>query len=715
MSLRNTELEVWGMTCATCVRRVEKALSKVPGVDSASVNYATSRATIQTSVEVTDQRLIEAIEKAGYRADSYEPTAPSQAAPDVYRGRLYLAVALTVPVVAISMLWHPRPEWVNWLLFGLTTPVTFGAGWPFFRTALNGVRHLSASMDTLIALGSGAAWMASTYALFAFRGHHQSEQVFFESSATIVTLILFGRALEERAKHKMGTAIQRLLSLVPPTALVRDDMGTEIVLPVRQVRLGDEIIVKPGDLIPVDGTVIEGTSFVDESMLTGESMPVGVSSGSKVTGGTLNKGGSFIFRAERVGKETMLSQIITMVERAQGSKANIQGLADRVSGLFVPFVILASIGTFLVWLLGIHASFESAILAAIAVVVIACPCALGLATPTALVVGMGRGAELGILVKDGPSLERAASIRYVLLDKTGTLTEGQPRVTGIEPIDIDKSRLIQLVGSIEKRSEHPIGHAISNSVANHLSVEEFEATEGMGVSGLVEGQLVKVGKASWLDVTPPQHALQSESLGNTVVYVTINNRFAGYISVADEVRETSRQAITELKKLHLEPVMVTGDASSVARQVASVVGITEIHAEVLPGQKAEIVEQYRSKANVAMVGDGVNDGPALALADLGIAMGSGSDVAIETAGITLLHADLKDVSTAIKLSRATLATIKGNLVWAFGYNVVMIPLAMSGKLSPMLAAAAMAFSSVSVVMNSLRLRGFRPDEPSSIH
>jgi Cu+-exporting ATPase len=734
-----TELQIEGMTCASCVRRVERAIAKVPGVTEASVNFANERATVAHDSAVDAQTLIQAVENAGYAARPHahpQPQghdhAPSAAedpedhaahlAPETLsapRSNLIVAIALTVPAVALSMFWHPRPEWANWLLLALTTPVIFGAGRSFFVVTFKALRHGSATMDTLIAMGAGASWIYSFYALLAFRGHGghaQSEHVYFETGAVIVTLILLGRFLEARAKGNMSGAIQKLMGLAPKSATVVHSSGHEIDVPIERLQIGQIVRVRPGEKIAVDGEVTEGESYVDESMLTGEPIPVTKRPGDAVTGGTLNQGGALLYRATKVGAETTLAQIVRMVERAQGSKAPVQKLADQVSAVFVPIVIVIALGTFFYYRFALGATWDAALLPAVAVLVIACPCALGLATPTALIVGTGRGAELGVLIKDGTALERAGAIRTVLLDKTGTITEGRPSLTDLVPVVEGDWRA--LIGGAEVPSEHPVARAIVAGIRSQgiepLKAEGFKAHGGRGVEAIVDGHSVLVGTprlmADWaLTVTPPVEAQlrRLEAEGKTAMLAAVDGAVVAVLAVADAVGEHSAAAIGELRALGLNAIMVTGDNRATAEAVAARVGVQTVEAQVLPADKAEIVRKHQASGAVAMVGDGVNDAPALAQADLGIAIGGGTDVAMETAGVTLLRSDLRGVATAIRLARATLSTIRSNLVWAFGYNVVMIPLAMTGRLSPMWAAGAMALSSISVIANSLRLRRFR--------
>lgn len=730
MAHHEADLKIQGMTCASCVRRVERALSKVPGVAVANVNYATEHATVSHDDSVSHEQLVKAVENAGYGVETspaHEHTGHEgmedhsahlvvETKDELRAARINLVVAgiLTLPIVVLSMAWHPRPEWANWLLFALATPVTFWNGRQFFAITWRALKHGSATMDTLIAMGAGAAWLYSTYALLAIPGHHQSESIYFESGAMIVTLILLGRYIEGFAKGRMSGAIRKLVGLAPKTALVVHEGGHEMEMPVASLKVGDRIRSKPGERLAADGVVIEGESFVDESMLTGEPVPTHKKIGDKVVGGTVNGSGALLYRAESVGADTALAHIIKLVERAQGSKAPVQQLADRVSAIFIPIVILIAIGTFLYWRMAIGADWSASLLPAIAVLVIACPCALGLATPAAVMVGTGRGAELGILIKDGTVLEHAGAIKTVLLDKTGTITEGRPSLTEIVPANgFERDEVLRLAAGAERSSEHPIARAIVEASPNAPQPESFQAHGGRGVQAVVEGHLVLVGSPRLLDdwSIPVSDDLRAslndlESKANTAVLVAVDGKAAAVIGVADKIAERSHQAIEEIHGLGISSVMVTGDNRQTADAVAASVGIRQVEAQVLPGDKADVVKRYQGTGPVAMVGDGINDAPALAQSDVGIAIGTGTDVAMETAGITLMRSDLRGVPQAIRLAKATLSTIRWNLVWAFGYNVVMIPLAMSGRLSPMFAAAAMALSSISVLINSLRLRRF---------
>ncbi|MCW5940249.1 MAG: copper-translocating P-type ATPase [Fimbriimonadaceae bacterium] len=727
-----TTLSIKGMTCASCVRRVETALAKGEGVDSAVVNFATHQATVRHSPTLDKAVLTQAVDRAGYGStiveeDPHAHHSASEHAEHVreesaqelskMRSNLWLSAILTVPLVIVSMFWHPRAEWANWGLLVLGTPAIFWCGRQFFSVALKALRHGNTTMDTLVAMGTASAWVYSTYSLITHsgHGHMQSEHIYYETGAVIVSLVLLGRYLEARAKSRMSDAIRKLIDLAPKEASVVLADGTEKRVPISDVVQGMILRVRPGERIPVDGVVTEGESFVDESMVTGEPIPVSKKLGDSVTGGTVNDQGSFLFEATHVGSETMLAQIAKMVQRAQGSRAPLQGLADRVSSVFVPVVIGLAILTVLAYAL-LGRGLESGILAAVAVLVIACPCALGLATPTALMVGTGRGAELGILVKDGEALERAGNIKTVLLDKTGTITQGKPRLTDLVTFgNWSDDEALQTAASLESRSEHPVARAVmALAEEKHVKAptpEGFEAVRGQGVKGIISGSEAFIGRLSWISAkvavpSPVQSAFDIlESEGKTVFVLRRDGNYA-VLAVSDVISERSAEAVRQLTELGVLPVMVTGDNRKAAESVAGQVGIDQVEAQVLPQDKAAFVIKYQETGRVGMVGDGINDAPALAQADLGIAMGHGTDVAMETAGVTLLRADLRGVAQAIRLARATLSTIKWNLFWAFVYNVVMIPLAALGLLSPMLAAGAMAFSSISVILNSLRLRRF---------
>jgi P-type Cu+ transporter len=695
--IKETRLKVDGMTCAACVRRVEKTLLKTPGVTAANVNFALHEAFV-VHEEGSAEAIAEAVSAAGYPSVPMVEGAEVPEEKPVDSRNLIVAAALTIPNVIVSMAMHVRPEWLNWVIFALTTPVVFWCGREFFVRAYQAARHLTSTMDTLVAIGAFAAWAYSSYALVAHAGHHASHHIYFETAAVIVTLILFGRFLEARAKRRMTQAVRRLMDLSPVTAnLIRDDV--ERLVPARSLAVGDLVRIKPGERIPADGVVVSGESFVDESMLTGEPVPVQKAAGAEVTGGTVNDRGALTVEIGRVGPSSTLQQIARFVERAQGSKAPMQSLADRISAVFVPVVVVIALLTFFVsWAIG--KSVEASLMAAVAVLVVACPCALGLATPTALIVATGRGAELGVLIKDGEALERASKIQTVVFDKTGTLTVGRPTVTDIVPTgSLTADELVQLAASVEQFSEHPLARAVVSAATSLRASEGFVAEVGQGVRAWVDGKEVLVGRPSELS----ELAEELQRAGKTVVAVSVDGRVEGYIAVTDPLRPGVRESLAELGSVHL----LTGDHAETARRVAEQAGIPSFDAGVRPEGKAAVIDRLQQAGPVAMVGDGINDAPALAQADVGIAMGGGTGVALETAGITLLRDDLRGVSTALRLAKKTRQVIKGNLGWAFGYNVLMIPLAAAGMLNPMLASAAMAFSSVSVVMNSLRLKRFR--------
>ncbi len=736
-------LPVQGMTCASCVLRVERALQAVEGVDSAAVNLASQKATVDVVGDTDLAALEKAVRSAGYgvtlpRSDAstedgrtHETIAPAgfDAEARALRRDLLLAVALALPVMLLSMLpmlpgvrasWPLGMAETNALLLVLTTPVLLFPGRRFYAGALTMLRHGTADMNTLVAVGTGAAYAYSTVAVLFPQwlglepGHME---VYFDTAATIITLILLGRWLEARAKGRATDAIRKLIGLQPRTARVIRN-GEEMEVPTGDVRRGDRVLVRPGDRIPVDGTVIAGASSVDESMISGEPLPVEKGVGDSAVGGTVNQEGSLTLEATAVGADTVLGHIVRMVDEAQGSKAPVQKLVDRIASVFVPVVILLAVLTFIVWMLLPGVTFTTAMLHFIAVLIIACPCALGLATPAAIMVGVGVGADLGILIKDAESLERAKTVDTVVLDKTGTVTEGRPSVAAIVPHgEMTQEQVLTLAASAETPSEHPLGTAVLREArARGLSLrtpDSFQYEPGAGVTAFIDGDAVQVGNAALLESyavkLPGEETLQPlRAAGNTLLHVAVNGRLAGTLALADRVRARSSEAVATLRRHGIDVIMLTGDTEDAARDMARRAGIEKVIAGVRPADKAEELRRLQDSGRcVAMVGDGINDAPALARADVSIAMGSGTDIAMETADITLMHSDLFGVVDAMALSRRTLGKIRQNLFWAFIYNVTGIPLAALGLLSPMVAAAAMAFSSVSVVSNSLLLRRFR--------
>jgi Cu+-exporting ATPase len=699
-------LEVDGMTCASCAARIERKLNKLGGVE-ATVNYATEAATVSfdpRAVSVDD--LIATVEAIGYHAALPSDVTRAPDAARAVRTRLGVAAALTAPLAAVAMVPQLQFDGWEWLALVLATPVVFWCGLGFHRATLLNARHRAATMDTLISVGTLAAWTWSVVVLVGGIEAH----TYFEVAAVITTLILLGRWLELRARSRSGEAVRALLELgAKDVRLLRG--GEETLVPVDQLGVGDLFVVRPGEKLATDGVVVEGLSAVDQSMLTGEPVPVEVGPGSEVAGATINASGRLVVRATKVGADTALAQIARLVADAQAGKAPIQRLVDRVSAVFVPVVLAISLLTLAGWLVA-TADVTDAFTAAVAVLIIACPCALGLATPTALLVGTGRGAQLGILIKGPEVLEQTRRVTTVVLDKTGTVTEGRMWVDDAIPADgVPREDLLRLAGAAEAASEHPIAAAIAaharGLVGRLPAVERFASRAGVGVDAVVEGRTVVVGRAVRLEGVLADRASEEEARGRTVVPVEIDGVAAGIVVVADRVRPTSAEAVHGLRQLGLEPVLLTGDNERTARTVAADVGIERVRSDVLPGEKSAEVEALQAAGEVvAMVGDGVNDAPALAQADLGLAIGTGTDVAIEASDLTLVSGDLRAAVDAIRLSRRTLATIKGNLFWAFAYNVAAIPLAMAGLLSPVVAAAAMAFSSVFVVTNSLRLRRF---------
>ncbi len=711
------ELAIGGMTCASCAARIEKKLNKLDGV-TATVNFASEQAAVRFDpTQVSVDELIGTVEAAGYEA-SLPGAATNDDTDRAYRLRLVVAVALTTPLMLFAWISAARPPGWTWVSLVLATPVVFWAGWPFHRAAAANARHGVATMDTLISVGTLAAWSWSTVVLLG----GISTGVYFDTAGAITSLILVGRYLEAGAKRRSGDALRKLLELGAKEARVLRD-GAEVLVPVENLAVGDLFVVRPGEKIPTDGTVVEGTSAVDRAMLTGESVPVEVGPGDAVAGATLNTSGRLMIEATQVGAGTALAQIARLVADAQAGKAPVQHLADRVSAVFVPVVIAISALTLAGWLLIGGAATTTAFTTAVAVIVIACPCALGLATPTALMVGTGRGAQLGVVIKGPEILEQTRQVTTIVLDKTGTITEGRMAVTELVPADgIPEDELLGLAASVEDASEHPIARAVASLGRDRLGtlapLDSFTARTGLGVEAVVDGHAVVIGRPALLEdwaIHLTEHlageAERLEARGDTVIAVAADGRAVGLIAVADRIKPTSRQAITRLRKLGLTPVLLTGDNPRAARAVAAEVGIDRVLAGVLPGGKAaEISRLQKAGEVVAMVGDGVNDAPALAQADLGLSIGTGTDVAIEASDLTLVSGDLNAAADAIRLSRRTLATIRVNLMWAFGYNIAAIPLAVAGVVNPIIAAATMAFSSVFVVTNSLRLRRFQPAE-----
>ena len=726
------QLDIEGMTCASCATRVEKALNKVEGVE-ASVNYATERATVLG--DVPPETLLGAIESAGYHAHVHSEETPSGPDPMVsLRNRLLISAAMTLPVMILSMVPPFQFLYWQWVVFALATPVAIWGAWPFHRAAAINARHGVATMDTLISVGVGAALGWSLYALFLGgagmpgmtmtlelfgQPGEGSHEIYLEVAAAVTTFMLLGRYLEHRAKRDAGAALRALMESGATEATVLRD-GAEKLLPVAMVKPGDVMVVRPGERIPTDGQIIEGSAAIEASMMTGESVPVDANVGDIVLGGTINTSGFLQVRATRVGDDTELARMAALVERAQTGKSDAQRLADRISGIFVPIVIAIAIVTFAAWIV-FDGSVTIAFQAAVATLIIACPCALGLATPTALLVGTGRGAQLGLLISGPEVLEHSRSLDTVVLDKTGTLTTGQMQVAAVWPESgTTEHKVVALAAAVEAQSEHPLAKAIVDRAradnVDFAEARDFRTEAGFGATALVGNTTVTVGRPSWLETSgmamSPELGERLTELyltGNTVVGVASGDTVVGLIHIADTLRDTSASAIATLQSLGLTTVMATGDHESVAAAIAQQVGIDRVEAGLTPEGKVEVITRLQAEGHqVAMVGDGINDAPALATADLGIAMGTGTDAAMSAGDLTITRGDLMGVADGIRLARRTLGTIRGNLFWAFAYNVAAIPLAVAAVLNPVVAGLAMAFSSVFVVTNSLRLRGFRP-------
>ena len=737
---KHVELPIAGMTCASCARRIERRLNKLDGVQ-ASVNYATEKATVVFDpASVHAEQLVEAVEAAGYQA-VLPTTAPKLGEGEVdetapLRRRLLLSAALALPVLLLSMIPALQFDHWQWLALQLATPVVVWGAWPFHRAAWANLRHATATMDTLISVGVLAAWLWSLYALFVgeagMSGMRMSfdlipepgegaDHIYLEVAAAVTVFILAGRYFEARAKRRAGAALSALLELGAKDVTLVDSGGTERRIPVERLQVGDRFVVRPGERVATDGIVEAGHSAVDQSLLTGEAVPVEKRPGDEVAGATVNAGGRLVVRATKVGADTALAQIARLVTEAQSGKAPVQRLADRLSGVFVPIVIALSVATLGFWI-GAGEGATFAFTAAVAVLIIACPCALGLATPTALLVGTGRGAQLGLLIRGPEILESTRRVDTIVLDKTGTVTTGRMTLLDVALADgVERAEVLRIAGALEDASEHPIAQAIARAARAELgrlpAVEHFTNREGLGVEGVVDGHGVQVGRPALMaecSLPIPDEldgsAGAAERQGRTAVVAAWDGAVRAVLVVADAVKPTSAEAVASLKTLGLRPILLTGDNETTARAVAAEVGIDDVIAEVLPADKADVVRRLQDGGHVvAMVGDGINDAPALAQADLGIAIGTGTDVAIEASDLTLISGDLRAAADAIRLSRATLRTIKQNLGWAFGYNLAALPLAAAGLLNPLLAGLAMAFSSVSVVTNALRLRRFRSD------
>lgn len=730
-------LPVTGMTCASCVARVEKVLGKIDGLENVKVNYATAK----VSFEVADKNVnlkeaADKLEKFGYKLNLEQELGEkknrsidySDGLSDEYKNLIKdfkLALIFTIPVFIISMFstmydgWSLNGDYTNKILLILTTPIIFIPGRRFFKVFWSNLKHFSFEMNSLVAIGTGSAFayslVATLFPDLLSNSNVNAVHVYFDTAAVIITLILMGKVLEARAKSKTNLAIKKLMELKPKEAtIILNDK--EIKIPIDELKVGQHVIVKPGEKIPADGIIISGFSSIDESMVTGESLPIEKKIGSSVIGGTINKNGTFVFEISTLGDNSVLGQIIKMVEEAQGSKAPIQKLADQIASVFVPTVISIAVLTFGGWMIfGSEHSFVVALVSFVAVLIIACPCALGLATPTAIMVGTGLGARNGILIKNGESLEIAQKVDTVVLDKTGTITEGKPVVTDVLLNNIDELELLSFITSVEKRSQHPVADAIvkysQNKNITYYDIESFANIDGLGLSSIVNGKMILAGNKKLMEeysINTEVIAEDYDSLtkeGKSIVFIAIDGEFKGLLAIEDPIKTTTSEAIKRIKNLGINVIMITGDNNKTANAIANRIGVTEYFAEVLPNEKAEKIAELQKKGKiVAMVGDGINDAPALVTANLGIAIGTGTDVAIESSDITLINGDLLNVLSAIKLSKRTIRTIKQNLFWAFIYNIVGIPLAALGLLNPMIGALAMSLSSVSVISNSLRLK-----------
>jgi P-type Cu+ transporter len=724
------EFDITGMTCAACSARIEKGLNKLDGILKANVNLALEKATVEYSAgALTPVEIIKKVEALGYgakvKADVKESVDHRQKEIESQTKKLMISAILSFPLFwamvghfsFTSFIWVPKIFMNPWMQFAFATPVQFLIGKQFYVSAFKALKNSSANMDVLVALGTSAAYFYSVYLSIMSLGETaHTVELYYETSSILITLIILGKLFEAKAKGRSSEAIKKLMGLQAKTAIVERE-GIESEIPLEEVLVGDIVHVKPGDKIPVDGQILEGTSAIDESMLTGESVPVDKSIGDEVIGATINKNGFLKIKAIKVGKDTALAQIIKVVEEAQGSKAPIQRLADKISGIFVPIVVGLAVITFLVWYIWVTpGNFAESLEKMIAVLVIACPCALGLATPTSIMAGSGRAAEYGILFKGGEHLEMTHRISTIVLDKTGTITNGTPVLTDVLlNVSQSEEELLSIVGSAEKRSEHPLAQAIVQGIKDKgiglKDIGEFEAIPGFGIKAIVEGREVLIGTRKLMNSYNIQisDALEQMSVlendGKTVMLVSVNGQYEGMIAVADTIKETSKQAIHRLKNMGIEVVMITGDNQRTAQAIAAEVGVNQVIAEVLPEGKAEEIKRLQAQGKkVAMVGDGINDAPALAVSDIGMAIGTGTDVAMEAADITLIRGDLNSIADAIFMSKKTIRNIKQNLFWAFAYNTLGIPIAALGFLAPWLAGSAMAFSSVSVVLNALRLQ-----------